>query len=137
MKYSILLLTVLLCSYASSGCSLSKHSASSSSSSGGSAGSTSPPNQSSSVYDAVSTGSYGKLSSQKGTIVEYFPTSGTVTFSTVVGVVQTVGASRRITLNNIEYVVVFTPESHILILGELIDTSNYATWKITLIQAPG
>lgn len=91
-----------------------------------------PPQQ----YDGVIGDHQGTLALQSNTIVEYHQDTDTVVFQTIKGAVNA-GPSRRVTLNGIVYAINFAPASHLLIFGDVMSPTDYASWTITLIASNG
>ncbi len=95
-----------------------------------------PPPVAHDQYDGVIVNHQGTFASQGNTSLEYTPSTDTLVFSTVLGQI-TVGPSRHVIINTVDYVVNFAPSSHILIFGAVINTNDYASWTITLVASNG
>lgn len=87
-------------------------------------------------YDGVILDHQGTFALQSNTIVEYHQDTDTVVFQTIKGAVNA-GPSRRVTLNGIVYAINFAPASHLLIIGDVMSSTDYASWTITLIASNG
>ena len=87
-------------------------------------------------YDGVILDHQGTFALQSNTIVEYHQDTDTVVFQTIKGAVNA-GPSRRVTINGIVYAINFAPASHLLIIGDVMSPTDYASWTITLIASNG